>query len=295
MNLILSRKGFDSGTGGFPSPILPDGSLYSFPIPEANPRKHNFRYRDIQGDHLPTAKLLRDLTTTKPTAKVHLDPDLATTSLNRLPDWKPSFGQAGAADRHLRNQDVGPGDLFLFFGWFRQVELVKRKYRYVTNAPDIHVIFGWLQIAERIDMHQPSAIPKWLHQHPHAQNQPYAKTDTIYIATDFLDIPGLPQQIPGGGLFSQFHPQLQLTRPGQQRSPKRSLWQLPSWFWPQGTEPCLSYHSNPARWQRDGNHIHLKTVGRGQEFVQPIYQPEQLATWLQQLFRAPTTASSSTA
>jgi len=33
MKLILSRKGFDSTYGGYPSPILPDGTLLSLPIP----------------------------------------------------------------------------------------------------------------------------------------------------------------------------------------------------------------------------------------------------------------------
>ncbi len=34
MKVILSRKGFDSSYGGCPSPILPDGTLLSLPIPE---------------------------------------------------------------------------------------------------------------------------------------------------------------------------------------------------------------------------------------------------------------------
>lgn len=29
MKVILSRKGFDSGYGGFSSPVLPDGTLLS--------------------------------------------------------------------------------------------------------------------------------------------------------------------------------------------------------------------------------------------------------------------------
>ena len=34
--IILSRKGFDSGCGGYPSPILPDGTIISLPIPAIN-------------------------------------------------------------------------------------------------------------------------------------------------------------------------------------------------------------------------------------------------------------------
>jgi len=36
MKVILSRKGFDSASGGHPSPILPDGTLLSIPIPSMN-------------------------------------------------------------------------------------------------------------------------------------------------------------------------------------------------------------------------------------------------------------------
>ncbi len=36
--VILSRKGVDSAAGGRPSPILPDGRLFSLPIPQRPPR-----------------------------------------------------------------------------------------------------------------------------------------------------------------------------------------------------------------------------------------------------------------
>ncbi len=34
MKVILSRKGMDSTSGGIASPILPDGTLLSLPIPD---------------------------------------------------------------------------------------------------------------------------------------------------------------------------------------------------------------------------------------------------------------------
>jgi hypothetical protein len=36
VNIILSRKGFDSGYGGWASPILPDGRMLSLPISASN-------------------------------------------------------------------------------------------------------------------------------------------------------------------------------------------------------------------------------------------------------------------
>lgn len=44
MTIILSRKGFDSGSGGGPSPILPFGTPCSLPIPD--PRS-KVRYADV--------------------------------------------------------------------------------------------------------------------------------------------------------------------------------------------------------------------------------------------------------
>ena len=43
MKVIFSRKGFDSSYGGFPSIILPDGQMISFPIPEKGKKIGAFR------------------------------------------------------------------------------------------------------------------------------------------------------------------------------------------------------------------------------------------------------------
>ena len=42
-------------------------------------------------------------------------PDIDPQILARTDGWRPLFGQTGWAQGHLRNQNVGPGDLFLFF------------------------------------------------------------------------------------------------------------------------------------------------------------------------------------
>ena len=45
MKIILSRKGFDSDFGGYPSLIMPEGRTISLPIPIKNPKdKSNFLY-----------------------------------------------------------------------------------------------------------------------------------------------------------------------------------------------------------------------------------------------------------
>ncbi len=128
--LILSRKGFDSGYGGRPSPILPSGAIVSLPIPEAGGA---LRYSQCVA---PTGESYRDLLIrlgverirnpgpigsdlwldVRDNPGVHLDPDLHADALPRKAGWRPLFGQVGASQTHLSRQRVGRGDVFLFFG-----------------------------------------------------------------------------------------------------------------------------------------------------------------------------------
>lgn len=114
MKVIFSRKGFDSGTGGCPSPII-DGAPISLPIPTRMPTATAFG--ELPG---PYADLVTDLTNGRVTAenRCHLDPDISRDVLPRMPGWKGSLGQEGAAQGHLVNQGIAPGDLFIFWGFF---------------------------------------------------------------------------------------------------------------------------------------------------------------------------------
>jgi len=160
MKLILSRKGFDSANGGCPSPILPDGTMISLPIPSDDPKT----YADYG-----LAELLERLRPGKgnPWAArhCHFDPDLK----------QGAFGQAGAAATHLRKQSVeDAGGLFLFFGWFRRVD---DNYRYY--GPNMHVIYGWM-LADRVLMEQAEiAAYDW---HPHSTPR---KNNRLYLAADY--------------------------------------------------------------------------------------------------------------
>ncbi|MGX8699445.1 MAG: hypothetical protein ACSW8F_05890, partial [bacterium] len=125
MKVILSRKGFDSANGGCPSPILPDGTLLSMPIPSGD----SVRYEALCYGGNVYSDLLAQLNPGKTYAACHLDPDIRRDiRLAAIPDWKPAFGQIGSAQGLLRNAHVEPGDIFLFFGWFRQAELQKERY-----------------------------------------------------------------------------------------------------------------------------------------------------------------------
>lgn len=78
------------------------------------------------------------------------DPDIRGHALPRDEGWRGIFGQAGASQTHLENQGIGPRDLSLFFGRFRQVEKTANGCRFERGAPRQHIIWGWLQIGESI-------------------------------------------------------------------------------------------------------------------------------------------------
>lgn len=272
MKIILSRKGFDSEYGGIPSPILSDGSLLSFPIPSA---VDGYTIGDIAARGIDAGVLARDLSRGRlgASTRIHLDPFLSPVQPAPA-GWRPALGQTSAAQSHLAAQGVGPGDCFLFYGWFRQVEETPTGWRYRPGAPHIHQIFGWLVIDEVLpivtDRMRGLARHPWITTHPHIQ-RPGHYTDprnTLYVAR-----PGAA----GAGLFSHFHPSLQLTAAGA----TRSVWSLPAWFWPSATAPPLTYHGNPRRWSADGpDRVRLRSASKGQEFVLDAdYYPEA-ADWL---------------
>ncbi|MBN0987274.1 hypothetical protein [Amphritea pacifica] len=280
MRIIFSRKGFDSSSGGCPSPVLPDGRLVTLPIPDTGSK---ICYRDLHIEGINTGRLVSQLSGAKikSSSTAHLDPDLIKGHLPRLAGWCPSLGQTGSAQGHLRNQQVQPGDLFLFFGLFREAEIYRRRWRFISGTTARHLLWGWLQIDEivPVDRLTPGERP-WLQDHPHLHGVPDSH-NTLYLARRSLSLPGL-QHIPGSGVFERFASKLQLTLPG---SPKPSIWQLPTWFYP-ADRPPLSYHHNPERWHLKPQHCVLKAVARGQEFVlQASHYPES-GDWLRQLFAA---------
>lgn len=114
----------------------------------------------------------------------HLDPDIRGAIKDRPTGWKPTFGQEKTALRHLQKQGVGIGDLFLFFGWFKQTEYIAGQLRYKKDALDWHVIYGYLQIGEIIDT--PTNIPAWLNGHPHAKMERWNSPNVIYTASSKL-------------------------------------------------------------------------------------------------------------
>ena len=248
MKVILSRKGFDSQYGGMPSPILPDGTLLSLPIPSKEDLET--KYVDIYHGGQSYYDIIHTL---RPSTKIqekyacHLDPDLRAEAKARHAGWMPAFGQMDQALGHLRNQGVGVGDIFLFFGWFRQTEYREGKLAYVKGAPDLHVIYSYFEVGSIID--KPEDIPTWLYDHPHAKPEYWKHANAIYIAAPRLS---LCPDLPGAGCLP-FSEKVVLTKPGC----SRSIWQLPDFF----RQIPISYNANA--WQGDC----FMAAAKGQEFV----------------------------
>ena len=201
MKIILSRKGFDSSTGKRASFITQKGELVSLPITDRQNSLHKTTYASITtplgslGTILPAIKAR---TKGKPSQYLQgneLAHDLLLTSIPRPGGrWVGAFGQrtSGAVDI-LINHSVGPGDLFLFFGWFKSQSHTFPVKPYQRGAPNLHVIFGYLQVdAVYTNSQIPQMLTKYpgLGAHPHVcapRNQNLK--NRIFVAKEFLSVP----------------------------------------------------------------------------------------------------------
>ena len=198
MKVILSRKGFDSSNGGCPSPILPDGTLLSLPIPTDD----RDTYEDLSWKGVNYADLLRQLRPGKAFSHCHVDPDLRPGLRSAAVEgWKPAFGQAGSAQGVMANAGVEKGDLILFFGWFRYVEQGPKGYRFARkcedflHCADLHVIYGYLQIGEILT--DPEVIAKYT-WHPHASERFRNRSNALYLPAEHVS---WNRKLPGYGTF----------------------------------------------------------------------------------------------
>ena len=282
--LILSRKGFDSGSGGCPSPIFPDGTMFSLPIPSYD----KAAFEDLQHGDIDIARVVAGITNGRMGGRdhVHLDPDLDFDAYRYRKDrpawqqWRGMLGQAGIAQSHLNKQGVTSGDVFLFFGLYRQVEETAHGWRFVTGAPALHVLWGWLQVDQKCRVADvgPNDLP-WARHHPHLSGSYRGDQNTVYAASLELDLGRDDDQCgtAGWGVFPRFDRRLVLTDPN---GTGVSNWRLPRWFYPDGDKPPLTYHLDRRRWRQDEHHAYLRSVGRGQEFVLDLAHYHEAVEWL---------------
>lgn len=242
MKIVLSRKGFDSQYGRIPSPILPDGTLLSLPIPTSESGR---RFSDLRHQGWCYSDLITALGGDQTVAGgcCHLDPDLRPGD---AAGWVPAFGQTGAAQTHLANQGVGVGDLFLFFGRFRQTEYAPDgRLRYVRSAPTQHIVFGYLQVGAIVQGDQVRNYP-W---HPHAENPDPLPNNTLYLASERLTF----TDGAGSGVLDHRDDRV-LTAPGL----AQSRWRLLDWM----ESASISYHTKASI-----KESYFQSAAKGQEFV----------------------------
>ncbi|OHB84251.1 MAG: hypothetical protein A2Z38_03110 [Planctomycetes bacterium RBG_19FT_COMBO_48_8] len=283
MKIILSRKGLDGGfNGAKPSPIMPCGRLLSLPIPVTPKQMANgedgIPYADLRFDGQSIRKIIDPLHKYKFNySKAHLDPDLDRDRLeNRRQGWRPAFGQVGPPQTLLEN--VNTGDLFLFFGWFRRTRYDNGELQYLQPrkcGKDLHVIFGWLQVGQRINPVTEKNCPCGLEDNLHVRNADahgYGRTNTIYITADELIVSGQRLGVRGAGSFPCFKSSLQLTAPKR----PRAHWCLPEW---------LCRGQNHGNWQcNHENYLPFDSSSRKQEFVFNMPEDPKAIEWLKGLF-----------
>ena len=188
MKIILSRKGFDSSNGGCASPIMPDGTLLSMPIPSNDIDS----FSDLCWNDTTYHDILSDLRPNRSYENCHVDPDIRVNNhITPIDEWVPAFGQINAAQGVLKNSGVEVGDIFLFFGWFRHVEKTEKGYRYVRRnkadfyaGADLNIIYGYMQVGKILT--DPNEIAKYS-WHPHSSKRRLANSsNALYLPTENL-------------------------------------------------------------------------------------------------------------
>ena len=286
--IILSRKGFDSGYGGMASAFVEGGEMVSFPIPN-NPAIGEGEDTDVvdydnlsvpvdcdnpSGGKMSLRDRIRMLKSEKFASKFgycHHDPDLR----------RGIFGQSGIAQAHLCRH-VGEGDLFLFFGWFRQAAWDGDSLRFLDSGRDVQALFGFLQIGEGGILPARIAAQKYpdFRDHPHMtpsrlkwDNTPRARellraNNTIYVAAERLSLPDA-DDLPGHGVF-RHSPDVILTA---KRADSRTIWNLPPKVF---RNREITYHTKKNPWRPDGL---FESRPRGQEFVVHDDENETVSKW----------------
>ena len=261
-NIILSRKGFDSSAGGVASPIFDNGNIFSIPIPQKSPSPH--KYKDLFFNGISGKDLLKESSAKSVTSEsyCHFDP-LLTEEIG-------IFGQANSSQTELKKQHVNTGDLFLFFGWFKQ---------FSRKGKHLHHIFGWLQIDKVVEGRD--NIITHLDQlgitHPHGFGDVSRySNNTIYISKKHLTFNNKEIECRGHGLFRKTHKDLVLT----EENSSRSNWKLPKKFFSKTNNLFL----NRLKWKDQVNCL-VDCLGYGQEFILNAEKNPNIIDWAVKLIK----------
>jgi len=312
--IVLSRKGFDSAAGGGWSLFDPNSGKYIvLPIPadekEEVPISNRLKYEDIKikSNYLSgrDAHNLRELIgatqrwkpiikrkgrLAEPSEHAHFDPWLGRCLwLEEESNHSiGAFGQVGAAQAHLQNQEVGKGSLFLFFTRFKPISKARKSmfgFRSDHLNGGLYFIYGWLRVGwkpiqkfeeiDNIDILNVKEKRELKNRHPHATEEYFKEYEkkngknTIYISKDFL----------GCGYFPKLTDELLLTATDSAQKPYgnwiASRWKLPPGF---SYQTCRSVLKNLAKWKTTDI---VETPPRWQEAV--FDESEEFFDWFKGL------------
>lgn len=277
MNLILSRKGFDSSYGGHPSIILPNGKMISFPIPVESP-EIGILHKNIT--YVEENKTLEDFLDEYNIAKgsaYHVDPEIQNIKIGKeqsfLERGYGTLGQCSSAAGHLANNGISADKIskdnpviFLFWGLFKKTKLnAYNKFQY-TGKP-FHSIFGYLIAEEAVkvsnisDTYYPE-LKSHLH-YKNRNNKEFLKGDRniIFKGERF-------------GTFSFFN-ELRLT---VDNSDKLTEWAIPNFI------KEMTYNKKRiTNGKISENKLKINVSSRGQEFIVTNFDEVAMRTWLKSL------------
>jgi len=282
MKVIFSRKGSDGGNLKNPSPILEGKSLTSIPIPAVGTESTNLKYGNLFFDQ--DTKLDRLMTDLKfqlasgksiSTAPAHLDPDIRKDTLKRDGKWRGLFGSDLKWEKYLQKTNVKEGDIFLFYGWFREVKKTSEGFDWLylekTSYPtDKQLIFGYLQIGKIL--RKGDKFEQWMEYHPHYEESGIVSNGyALYVAAESLSF---DKRRSGFGTFvydKESAGFLTLTKKGL----SRSRWDLPSFF---KDHILINFKHDP--WANG----YFQSPMRGQEMV--VDDCSEINRWIENLFKS---------
>lgn len=271
MRVILSRKGFESTHEGIPSPILPDGTLLLLPKPD-NDGYVSYKEFYCEGTSYYDIAVSLDskMQDVLKDARCNSSCYIAKSDHRPPLKWFPAYLRTGPLESHLNRQRVSVGDLFLFYGCFRQTEYdANHHLRFVPNAPEQNIIFSYFQIGAIIkNLSFISSHFQWpLHT---LIDKDTSIQHTIYLPTKKLSY---NNQQPGFDILS-YSQKLVLTKPGLHYY----QWQLPDFLC--APDVKISYHNNRNNGFLSGKD-YFKSSSIGEEFV--IHGTYDLQRWVHSL------------
>jgi len=269
MKIIFSRKGFDSAAGGYASPIFPDGTLWSIPIPDNN---NKMCYKDLKFTYesesisnilndfchkrLVTAGKGAPCDYASEDTKCHYDPQLMRDGNSK----RIVLGQADAADGHLREHKVGKDDIFLFYGWYKEIKKTNNKWKYVRKTPDLHLIWGYMKVDKVIRLGTEEENKNILKTYPFLKDHPHLETS--FCEESIKGNNSLYISAPEKYRYFKYDENKCLTNINSE-SIRRSEWRLPSFF----NQPDAFTFLKEKNFKLDGSDVIITYSGYGQEFI----------------------------